>query len=158
MRTAPILAALIPILAPASRPPALRIRPRADSRSNSLSTSRLLPRMFTASWSTTLETGGIPTTHFPATLNLTIDEKPTGCFCEKLPNGGGVRHMEVARIAPGKALVLVGALGPLQSMATNGTMTIEFSPLNGGTKLDVTYAVAGYRPEGMKELAALATA
>ncbi len=28
--------------------------------------------------------------------NLTIEERPAGCFCEKLPDGGGVRHMEVA--------------------------------------------------------------
>ncbi len=48
--------------------------------------------------------------------NLSIDEKPTGCFCEKLANGGGVRHLEVVFLAPGKRLVLSGGLGPLQSM------------------------------------------
>lgn len=87
--------------------------------------------------------------------NLTIDERPMGCFCEKLPNAGGVRHMEVVRFAPAKTLVMIGGLGPLQSMATSGSMTIEFSPLNGGTKLEITYAVTGYRAEGMKELAAV---
>src|SRR5580693_10080758 len=54
--------------------------------------------------------------------NLTIEEKPAGCFCEKLPGGGGVRHLEVAYLAPGKQLVLAGALGPLQSVAATGTM------------------------------------
>src|SRR5713226_4851354 len=49
--------------------------------------------------------------------NLSIEEKPMGCFCEKLPNEGSVRHMEVVYLAPGKALVLSGALGPLQSLA-----------------------------------------
>src|SRR5580698_7536619 len=44
--------------------------------------------------------------------NLTIEEKPTGCFCEKLPGGGGVRHMQVIYLDPGKRLVLTGALGP----------------------------------------------
>src|SRR5580704_13812244 len=86
--------------------------------------------------------------------NLTIEEKPTGCFCEKLPGGGGVRHMEVVVLAPGRQLVLAGALGPLQSMAASGSMTIKFSPLGSGTKLEVTYAVAGYLPAGMNTWAA----
>src|SRR5579872_7010972 len=47
--------------------------------------------------------------------NLTIDEKAAGCFCEKLPNGGGVRHMEVVNFAPARSLVLNGGLGPLQA-------------------------------------------
>src|SRR6267142_1940253 len=48
--------------------------------------------------------------------NLTIDEKPMGCFCETLPGQGAVRHMEVLRFVQGKTLVLSGALGPLQSL------------------------------------------
>jgi uncharacterized protein YndB with AHSA1/START domain len=86
--------------------------------------------------------------------NLSIDEKPMGCFCEKLPNRGSVRHMEVVFLAPGKRLVMTGALGPLQSMAAAANMTIQFSPADGGTKLDVTYAVAGYTPKGMNTMAA----
>lgn len=85
--------------------------------------------------------------------NFTIDEKAMGCFCENLANGGRVRHMEVIRYDPAKTLVMTGALGPLQAMAVTASMTIQFSPLNGGTKLEVTYAVGGYRPEGMKDLA-----
>ncbi len=46
---------------------------------------------------------------------------------------------------------MTGGIGPLQSMAVSGSMTIGFAPLSGGTKLDVTCAVGGYRPEGMKE-------
>ncbi len=85
--------------------------------------------------------------------NLTIDDKPGGCFCEKLASGGGVRHMQVLYADPGKRLVLSGALGPMQTMAATGSMTIELTPSNGGTKLDVTYAVAGYLPAGMNTLA-----
>lgn len=85
--------------------------------------------------------------------NFSIDDKPLGCFCEKLPNGGGVRHFEVLRAIPAKTLVLGGGMGPLQAMAVTGTMVIEFASSNGGTKMDVTYAVAGYRPEGMMDLA-----
>ena len=69
--------------------------------------------------------------------NLTIDDKPMGCFCEKLPGGGGVRHMEIINVDPGKKLVLTGALGPLQSMAATGSMTIQLSAASGGTKVSV---------------------
>src|SRR5579864_519416 len=48
--------------------------------------------------------------------NLSIEEKAMGCFCEKLPGGGVVRHMELVSLAPGKSLGLTGALGPLQSI------------------------------------------
>jgi uncharacterized protein YndB with AHSA1/START domain len=85
--------------------------------------------------------------------NLTIDEKPMGCFCETLPGQGAVRHMEVVRFVQGKALVLSGALGPLQSLAA-ATMTIQLSPGDTGTTVGVTYAVAGYLPEGLNTWAA----
>jgi uncharacterized protein YndB with AHSA1/START domain len=87
--------------------------------------------------------------------NLSIEEKAMGCFCEKLPTGGGVRHMEVINFAPGKTLVLTGALGPLQSMAATGNLSFQLSAAPGGTKLDVTYAVVGYLAAGMNTLAGL---
>jgi len=86
--------------------------------------------------------------------NLSIEEKAAGCFCEKLPNGGSVRHMEIVNLAPGKSVTLSGALGPLQSLAATGTMTVQFAPYEGGTNLVVFYAVAGYLPAGMSTLAA----
>ncbi len=86
--------------------------------------------------------------------NLTIEEKPMGCFCEKLPNQGGVRHLELVYFTPGKALVFSGALGPLQSLAATGSMTIQFSPAEGGTRLGVAYTVAGYVAGGMNTWAA----
>jgi hypothetical protein len=76
-----------------------------------------------------------------------------GCFCEKLPNQGGVRHMEVVRFAPGKTLVLSGALGPLQSMAVAANLTIQIAPAGTGAKLEATYAVTGYYPGGLNTLA-----
>jgi uncharacterized protein YndB with AHSA1/START domain len=86
--------------------------------------------------------------------NLSIEERPAGCFCERLPNQGSVRHMEVISLAPGKTLRMSGALGPLQGMAAIGTLTFSLSPAEGGTKLDLTYAVAGYLPQGMNSWAA----
>jgi uncharacterized protein YndB with AHSA1/START domain len=86
--------------------------------------------------------------------NLSIDDKAMGCLCEKLPGGGSVRHMEVVYADPGKKLVLSGALGPLQSVAATGSMTIEFAKAGDGTKLTVVYTVTGYMPAGMNTWAA----
>ena len=81
--------------------------------------------------------------------NLSIEEKAGGCFCEKLPNGGGVKHLEVVYLAPGKAIVMHGALGPLQSIAATGSMQFQLTAADGGTKLEVTYTVGGYLAAGM---------
>ncbi|HEV2448519.1 MAG TPA: hypothetical protein VGS58_21450, partial [Candidatus Sulfopaludibacter sp.] len=86
--------------------------------------------------------------------NLSIEEKPAGCFCEKLPNGGGVRHLEGVFLAPGQRLVLSGGLGPLQAIGATGAMSIDLAPAEGGTKLQVTYAVTGYLAAGMNTWAA----
>jgi uncharacterized protein YndB with AHSA1/START domain len=86
--------------------------------------------------------------------NLSIDDKPAGCFCEKLPNGGGVKHLEVVYADPGKKLVMSGALGPLQSLAATGSMTIQLSAAGAATKLAVQYTVTGYLAAGMSTWAA----
>jgi uncharacterized protein YndB with AHSA1/START domain len=81
---------------------------------------------------------------------LTIEDKPMGCFCERRLNGtGAIRHMEVINIDRNKTLVLSGALGPLQSLAATGTMSIQLEPAGEGTKLSVVYAVVGYQPNGL---------
>jgi hypothetical protein len=63
--------------------------------------------------------------------NLSIEEKAMGCFCEKLPDGGGVSHMEVVYFAPGKTLRLSGALGPLNTWAApvDGVLEEQFTRL-----------------------------
>ncbi len=86
--------------------------------------------------------------------NLTMEEKPMGCFCEGLPGQGAVRHMELIRFVPGKTLVLSGAIGPLQSLAAAAIMTIQLSPGDAGTAMEVIYAVTGYLPAGMNSWAA----
>jgi hypothetical protein len=85
---------------------------------------------------------------------LTIDNRAPGCFCERLPNLGTARHMEVVMAAPGEKLVMLGALGPLQPLAVTGAMTIDLSPDARGTKLVATYAVGGYSPAGLNTWAA----
>ena len=86
--------------------------------------------------------------------NFTLEERPGGCFCEKLPEGGAVKHMEVVYLAPGKSLILRGAMGPFVSLAASGAMQIQLTAAEGGTKTEVTFAVAGYTPGGLNSLAA----
>jgi uncharacterized protein YndB with AHSA1/START domain len=81
--------------------------------------------------------------------NLTIEDKPMGCFCEKLPNGGGVRHAEVIVVMPNQRLVMSGMLGPLQKFGGAGTMSFVLTPTASDTRLEVTYAVGGYLPDGL---------
>lgn len=86
--------------------------------------------------------------------NLSIDDKAMGCFCEKLASGGTVRHLEVVYAEPGQKLVFSGALGPLQSIAATGSMTIQLTAAGAGTNVAVVYAVTGYLPAGMNTWAA----
>jgi hypothetical protein len=87
--------------------------------------------------------------------NLSIDARATGCWCEKLPNLGGVRHMSVVYVARRKAIRFEGGLGPLQSMGLSGSMTWKFDAQEKGTTVEVRYAVGGYNPGGLKEVAPL---
>jgi hypothetical protein len=85
--------------------------------------------------------------------NLSIDDRARGCFCEKLDNGGSVRHMEVVFASPGSTLRMVGGIGPLQAMAVTGTMTWMLSKSGNGTRVEVTYTVGGYHPSGLAFMA-----
>ena len=85
--------------------------------------------------------------------NFSLDPRAGGCFCEALPGGGSVEHMHVLHAAPGSLLRMSGALGPLQSEALDGTLTIELAPDNGATKITWTYVVGGYARYPLEEIA-----
>ncbi|GFM30141.1 SRPBCC domain-containing protein [Novosphingobium sp. PY1] len=93
--------------------------------------------------------------------NLSIDAKAGGCFCEvlrnpKSPNAaprGSVEHMRVVYIESDRALRMVGALGPLQADAANGTLTIEIKPAKDGTQILLEYVVGGFLRTPMDKLA-----
>lgn len=87
--------------------------------------------------------------------NLWIDAVAGGCFCEKLPAGGSVRHMTVVYVNPGKTLRMNGGLGPLQSMAVNAVLTFSMSQEGNKTKLSVIYTVGGYVPGGLQKMSLL---
>ena len=84
-----------------------------------------------------------------------IDAQAGGCFCElfqekgadgKTITTGSVEHMRVIFAQPGKVLRMQGALGPLQSEAVLGTLTVAMEPSKDGkgTKLSFSYVVGGY--------------
>lgn len=84
--------------------------------------------------------------------NLSIDTKPGGCWCEKLPNGGFVKHMEVVHANPGKMLVFSGGLGPLQFMGVAGSMTVSFANANGVTTVKLRYDVGGRDDKNFEDI------
>jgi uncharacterized protein YndB with AHSA1/START domain len=85
--------------------------------------------------------------------NLSLDATPGGCFCESLPEGGGVRHLTVVFASPGRRLRLAGALGPLQGAGVAGSLTWSLSPAPDGTKVVLDYSVGGYLTGGLAALA-----
>ena len=84
--------------------------------------------------------------------NLVLDARAGGCWCETLPNGGSVEHLTVVFVAPGKALRLRGALGPLQGLAVDGAMTWNIQSVAGGTDISLTYTAGGYVKDGFDDL------
>ena len=87
--------------------------------------------------------------------NLSLDLKAGGCFCERLPNGGGIEHMRVIYADPGKRLVMSGALGPLLYEAVTGIMDVQVKPNGQGSELVLTYKAAGFANGGADRLASL---
>lgn len=86
--------------------------------------------------------------------NFTLFPVAGGCFCEELPeSGGSVEHMRVVYADPEKLLRLSGALGPLQSEALAGTLTVTLEPVGSGTRISWHYVVSGF---ARFDLAALA--
>ena len=86
--------------------------------------------------------------------NFSLDARAGGCFCEALPDGGSVMHMQVVYAAPGELLRLEGGLGPLQGMGVSGAMTFGLEAMaDGRTRLTYRYVVSGYAPDGLAALA-----
>lgn len=87
--------------------------------------------------------------------NLGLELKPGGCWCERLPGGGGVEHMRVAYVDPGKRVVLTGSLGPLLAEATTGVMQIAIEREGAGATLVMNYRAAGFARGGAAKMAPL---
>jgi hypothetical protein len=87
--------------------------------------------------------------------NLSLDARAGGCFCEKLKAGGSVQHARVLFAQPGKLLRLEGSLGPLQDMPVTGILTFTLAPDGPGTRITMTYQVAGVMSMEAAKLAPL---
>lgn len=86
--------------------------------------------------------------------NLTLKPVAGGCFCETIPEGRGeIEHMRVVYAAPGSTLRLSGGLGPLQSEAVTGVLTMTIEPAGEGTKIAWDYVVGGYMRTPTTQLA-----
>jgi uncharacterized protein YndB with AHSA1/START domain len=85
--------------------------------------------------------------------NLSLELRAGGCFCERLKNGGSVRHLVVVYAAPGLGLRLRGALGPLQTEGVDGALGWTLKPAAGGTSVTQSYIVGGYSRGGMEQWA-----
>ena len=85
--------------------------------------------------------------------NLSIDPRPEGCFCEKLPNGGGIEHLRVVYVAPPQIIRFSGALGPLQTSGVVGSMTWKLTGAADTTRLELSYGVGGFIPGGFDKMA-----
>lgn len=85
--------------------------------------------------------------------NLSLELRAGGCWCERLPGGGGVEHMRIAYLQPGRKIVLTGALGPLLYEAATGVMQVTVEPRGSGATLVLNYRAAGFANGGAQRLA-----
>ena len=84
---------------------------------------------------------------------LSLSATPGGCFCERLPGGGGIEHMRVTYVEPGQEMVMTGALGPLLYEAATGVMYIKVERIAGGSRLTLDYKVSGFANGGAEKMA-----
>ena len=92
-------------------------------------------------------------TYSGSSANLSVALTPGGCFCERFPAGGGIEHMRVAYVDPGKRIILTGALGPLLYEATTGVLDVQVKSTAGGSQLTFDYRAAGFYKGGADKLA-----
>lgn len=85
--------------------------------------------------------------------NLSIDPHPEGCFCEKLPNGGGIEHLRVVYVSPPGIVRFSGALGPLQASGVAGSMTWKLTGGPDSTRVELSYSVGGFIQGGFEKIA-----
>ncbi len=101
--------------------------------------------------------------------NLWLADTAGGCFCETIPgpaNGveiGSAEHMRMIQAVPGQLLRMQGALGPLQSEAVTGVLTIEIEDVTvaglpshdveTGALIRWSYVVGGYSRVPLDQIA-----
>jgi uncharacterized protein YndB with AHSA1/START domain len=86
--------------------------------------------------------------------NMRLSLQPGGCFCETIPEGGGVEHMRVSVVQPNERIVMTGSLGPVLYEAASGVMDIKFERIAGGSRVVMNYRAAGFAKGGADKMAA----
>ncbi len=86
--------------------------------------------------------------------NMRLSLQPGGCFCETIPEGGGVEHMRVAVVQPNERIVMTGSLGPVLYEAASGVMDIKFERIAGGSRVVMNYRAAGFAKGDADKMAA----
>jgi uncharacterized protein YndB with AHSA1/START domain len=84
---------------------------------------------------------------------IVLDASAGGRLMERWP-GGSTIHASVITVMPPGLLRLSGGFGPLQSLPVNAILDIALKPEAGGTRLTMTYRVAGTAASKLDTLAA----
>lgn len=87
--------------------------------------------------------------------NMRLALQPGGCFCETIPEGGGVEHLRVSVVQPNERIVMTGSLGPVLYEAASGVMDIKFERIAGGSKVVMNYRAAGFAKGDADKMAAV---
>lgn len=90
--------------------------------------------------------------------NMQLTLRPSGCFCEAIPTGGGVEHMRVAVVQPNERVVMTGALGPVLYEAATGVMDVRFERIAGGARVTMNYRAAGFAKGNADKMAPIVDA
>lgn len=93
--------------------------------------------------------------------NLYLNARLGGCFCERLPDSesGGVEHLRIIFLMPGREIRFDGVLGPLMEMAVQGRMlwkiepTVDETGASKGSSITFTYKVYGFLDGGFDGIA-----
>ena len=92
-------------------------------------------------------------TYSGSSRHMTLDARAGGCFCETWGEGNAVEHAHVVFVMPGKAVRMIGGLGPLQQHGIAGALTFSFKPEGTGTRLAAQYNIGGQIAGGFTPLA-----
>jgi uncharacterized protein YndB with AHSA1/START domain len=84
---------------------------------------------------------------------LKLEVKPGGLLQEQW-DGGQAWHAQVVNALPPSLLRLHGGFGPLQSLPVNAVLDFTLKPEGNGTRLAMTYRVAGSPVSKLDALAA----
>lgn len=89
---------------------------------------------------------------------MELDARAGGCWCERWGDGQSVEHMRVVLVMGRdgvRTLRTVGGLGPLQEMGVSGVLTFTVASHPAGSKLTMSYRVAGDPGLNLDQLAPL---